>query len=68
MVDILIHHCRYTMCGLNPYIFPFIPNYQGDKQGRKVNNVTSKKKPYNEQKKLKKTKVMNSTKKQNNKT
>ena len=30
MVDALTHHCRRTLCGLNPYALPYVPQYQVD--------------------------------------
>ena len=26
----MIHHCRRTMCRLNPYALPYVPQYQVD--------------------------------------
>ena len=56
MVDMLMHHCIRTMCGLNPYVLPYVPKLQdmNEKEGKKKNkNVqlhackTRKKKPFN---------------------
>ena len=30
MVDMLMHHCRRAMCGLNPHALPHEPKYQVD--------------------------------------
>ena len=77
MVDTLTHHCRRTMCGLNPYALPYVPKHQdmNEKEGKKKNkNVqlhackTRKKKPFNDEcKTCKDAKRKNNTKKNNNK-